>query len=85
MATLGLTRFGIGVGYGEIGTTSATTKTYNGFNFTSDDPTAQANEAARFVRGGGSTMPGLVGLLGESYVFSELDLIKRNSVNGGAN
>ncbi|MBR0287803.1 MAG: hypothetical protein IJQ82_02370 [Selenomonadaceae bacterium] len=84
-ATLGRTRYGIGVEFSDTEENATTSKTYNGFNFISNNATVLANSASIFVRGGtheNVTYPGLAGLLAENFIVNDVDLIARNQVSG---
>lgn len=88
MAKTGLTRYGMQIGFTATdGTLKTTTKSYNGFNVSSE--AEAANQFAQFVKGGGSisdseeTNPGLLGVLSESYQFSgTLNLTRTNAIEG---
>lgn len=84
-ATLGRTRYGLGVTFANTQESEKTSKTYNGFNFQTSNPALIANQSALFVRGGTYnevTYPGLAGLLAEGYQIDAFDVIARNQVNG---
>lgn len=84
-ATLGLTRYGIGVEFNDTTEGEKTSKTYNGFNFANDDADIRATQATLFVRGGtrnNVTYVGLAGLLAENFIVNSLDVIARNQISG---
>lgn len=84
-ATLGLTRYGLGVEFLDTNAGEKTSKTYQGFNFVNDDPDTRATQAILFVRGGtrgGKNYVGLAGLLAEDYSVNGVDVIARNAATG---
>lgn len=84
-ATLGRTRYGIGVTFADTEESATTSKAYNGFNFVSNNATVLANSASIFVRGGtyeGTVYPGLAGLLTTDFIVNDVDVIARNQVTG---
>lgn len=86
-ATLGRTRYGLGVTFANTTEGEKTTKTYNGFNMQTSNAIGLASQATLFVRGGeydNVTYPGLAGLLSEEYTVNDLDIISRNQVTGTA-
>lgn len=81
MATLGTTRYSLGLTYNEDGKTIS--KTSAGFNFASGSASAIAAQANLFVRGNklsGGSFPGLKAFAGDGIQLTDVDVIARNPV-----
>lgn len=76
MANLGVTRYGITVGWDIASGDGKVSKTYNGLNFTSDVASVKAAEASDFV-GGLETMASLTSA---EYSAETVDINQNNAV-----
>lgn len=85
MAQLGTTRYGLGLTFNDTASAKASTKTANGFNFSTGGASAIANEAAQFVWGTTGANNGLSALVGDGYELTNADVISRNQILGGNN